>query len=261
VLSDFFYHKTIRRATAVFGTLFNNITIKNTHSQTGAVLRETKVPIAYGPKSKWLERIKTANDLDDAEKVAIQLPRLGFYITSLTYSPETATSMLQRPAHKVNNVDSALSRSASRSYNSTPYQISMQLSIISNRQDELFQIIEQIVPYFRPTFYVTVKQTDDYTATWDMPITLTSTVPIDSFESDFLTRREIVWDLDFEILVRFYGPISETGVIHKATANIRDPDETNYFYDKIEIEAIPDSPSETGYIITESHTEDFLLDD
>jgi hypothetical protein len=58
MFGTFFYHETFKRAVSIFGTLFNNITIKKTKSD-GTVLMEQIVPISYGPKQKWLERLKS----------------------------------------------------------------------------------------------------------------------------------------------------------------------------------------------------------
>ena len=48
-----FYNETIKRAVSIFGTLFNNITLKKVKSD-GTILAEQIVPISYGPKQKWL---------------------------------------------------------------------------------------------------------------------------------------------------------------------------------------------------------------
>jgi len=60
-----FYHETVKRSVSIFGTLFNNITIKKTKSD-GTVLSQQIVPISYGPKQKWLESIKSP--LNDAKE-------------------------------------------------------------------------------------------------------------------------------------------------------------------------------------------------
>ena len=48
-----YYHQTIRKYVAVFGTLFNDLNIERTNA-SGTVTEKIKIPLAYGPKQKWL---------------------------------------------------------------------------------------------------------------------------------------------------------------------------------------------------------------
>ena len=52
MLGQHFYHETVKTATAVFGSLFNNIVVKRRDGKL------VPVPIAYGPRQKWLEAQK-----------------------------------------------------------------------------------------------------------------------------------------------------------------------------------------------------------
>ena len=84
MLGQTFYHQTIRKYVVLFGTLFNDLNIEKKNS-SGNVVSRQKVPIAYGPKQKFLTRIRQDPNID--RQVAIQLPRMGFEMTSLTYDP------------------------------------------------------------------------------------------------------------------------------------------------------------------------------
>ena len=79
-----FYHQRIRKSVAVFGTLFNNLYVLRKDS-SGQVISQVKVPLAYGPQRKFLERIRENPDLYNDTKVAIKLPRMSFEILSVTY--------------------------------------------------------------------------------------------------------------------------------------------------------------------------------
>ena len=50
---EYFYNEIFRKTIISFGTLFNNLTIK----QEGSVV---KVPLAYGPTQKFLARLEQA---------------------------------------------------------------------------------------------------------------------------------------------------------------------------------------------------------
>ena len=80
MLGNHFYNQIVRKNIIAFGTLFNNIAMKSTDPSTGAVLEEIKVPLAYGPKQKFIVRLE---ENASSRKVANTLPRLYFEITSI----------------------------------------------------------------------------------------------------------------------------------------------------------------------------------
>ena len=73
-----FYHETIKRSVSVFGTMFNNITIKRPSGET------MKVPLAYGPRTRWIARLQQVPD-PQAKATALSLPRMGFELSSIEY--------------------------------------------------------------------------------------------------------------------------------------------------------------------------------
>ena len=75
-----FYHATVRKSVAVFGTLFNNIMVARKKGD-GSIINQVKVPLAYGPKQKFLSRIDS--DTGQDASVAIKLPRMSFEITGI----------------------------------------------------------------------------------------------------------------------------------------------------------------------------------
>ena len=81
MLGSHFYNETIRRNIIAFGTLFNNIELKKLDPSNGDVLEVEKVPLAYGPKNKFLTRLEQNPDVGN--KVAITLPRLYFEMQGL----------------------------------------------------------------------------------------------------------------------------------------------------------------------------------
>ena len=56
MLGTQFYNEAVRKTVVGFGTLFNNIELKKTVN--GQVLEVEKVPLAYGPKQKFLYRLQ-----------------------------------------------------------------------------------------------------------------------------------------------------------------------------------------------------------
>jgi hypothetical protein len=214
VFSGHFYHATTRKVVAVFGTLFNNISVVRKDA-AGKVVNIIRVPLAYGPKQKFLARLDEQPNLD-AAKVAIKLPRMSFEIFSLTYDTTTKTNrnnILTAP----NSADGT-KQLAVRNY--APYRMGIQLSIMAKNQDDALQILEQILPNFQPEYTVTIKDLEEMNVTTDMPFVLTGVQMNEDYEGDFLQRRAIIYTLEFETRLRFYGPVSKRAIIKTAMANI-----------------------------------------
>ena len=57
-----YYNQVIRRYVVMFGTLFNDIVVQR-FNQSGVRIQAIKVPIAYGPKEKFLARVEQNPDL------------------------------------------------------------------------------------------------------------------------------------------------------------------------------------------------------
>jgi hypothetical protein len=255
----YFYHATLRRAISVFGTLFNNISIVRRDTNNSRILQqEQKVPLAYGPRESFLSRTDSQEDPVTGIP-AIILPRMSFEMTSLSYDAETALPLLNKSNHSVQfrNNEDKFKESAKRTWNYAPYRLGINLSIMAKQTEDSFQILEQILPYFRPDFVVTIRQLneDSPDSVWDMPITLTSVSPSISYEGDVSTNRVIIHSLDFELRVRMFGPVGSQGVIHKVIANFNDY-ETEDLLTRTTFEAIPleerDENFENGFEVVET---------
>ena len=204
-----FYHETVKRSVSIFGTLFNNITIKKTKSD-GTVLSQQIVPISYGPKQKWLERLSEEADLSDGNRSAISLPRMAFQIAGFQYDATRQQNKLIR-ASKSTLETGDVKRSFQ--YAPAPYTINFTLSILAKQANDGLQIIEQILPYFQPEYNVTMKMVDSMSEIRDVPITLNSVAMEDTYEGGFNERRVIEHTLEFSMKIYFFGPVYQGTII------------------------------------------------
>lgn len=216
MLSEYFYHSTIRRVIAAFGTIFNDIKVIR-KDNNGEVKQITRVPLAYGPKQKFLARIESQPNLTDP-KVAIKLPRLSFEITGLTYDSSVKLNRMNRITRTIDDT----TRQSVFTY--APYRMTIQLAVMAKNQDDALQVIEQIIPYFQPEYTITLNSLSDMDIKSDVPIVLTSVGLSEDYEGDFLTRRAIVYTLDFDLRIRFFGPISAQNLIQTVSVDLNDAD-------------------------------------
>jgi hypothetical protein len=214
MFGDHFYHAILRKSVAVFGTLFNDIKVVR-KDNNGIVKDQQRVPLSYGPKQKFLARLDQQANLDDP-KVALKLPRMSFEITNMSYDTATKTSAL----NTITTDTTQTTRSTVGQM--TPYVVDMQLNIIAKNQDDALQIFEQIVPYFQPTYTLSVKFVDGLDKSFDVPITLTAINLQDEYEGEFTTRRSLIYTLDFSMKVKFFGPKAEQGIVTTVSTDVND---------------------------------------
>ncbi len=209
MLGSHFYNSIVRKNIIAFGTLFNNVTMKSSDPDTGEVLEEQKVPLAYGPKQKFLVRI---GENASSSKVAITLPRLYFEMTSVEYDSARKTS----PIQKYKTIVADNGNEVKVQYVPVPYNINFELGIIAKSQDDALQILEQILPYFQPSFSVTLNMIPDMNEKRDIAIVLNNIGSEDEWDDSFMQRRYIAYTLNFTMKSYLYGPYSTSDIIRKA---------------------------------------------
>ena len=217
MLGSTFYHQTIRKYVAVFGTLFNDINIERKNS-SGTVVERLKVPLAYGPKQKWLLAVQDTTA--DRKVIATRTPRMGFAMTGVSYDTVRKLNTIGRNV-KANT--SSTTTSMVTMYNPVPYNFDFELFILVKNAEDGTQILEQILPYFTPEFTVTVNTIPDMNIKADVPIVLNSSSVADEYEGDLSTRRTITWTLSFVLKGFIYPNITSGQVIKTIEVNFRIP--------------------------------------
>lgn len=210
-----YYHGVIRKYVALFGTLFNDVYV-NRYEVASGMTNSVKVPITYAPVEKVLARVTADPELN--RMPAIQLPRMTFEITDMSY----ASSRKLNTVGKRVKVDSTDSSKISHQYNPVPYDINFTLSIIVKNADDGANIVEQILPFFTPEWTTTVEIIPEMDLVIDVPVILNNISLRDDYEGDFLTRRSLVWTLNFTMKAYVFGPVRKSGIIKFANTNLYD---------------------------------------
>ncbi len=206
----YFSHGIIRKHVIVFGSMFNDITIERKNA--GTRVQTLAVPIAYGPKQKFLVRLEADPNLD--REIAISLPRLGFELAGITYDPSRKLNSTQKNSYVFS--DKTLLRTQ---YTPVPYNMDFILSIMVKNADDGTQILEQILPYFKPEWNISVNLIPEMKIAMDVPTILNSVSLQDTYDGDFQTRRALIWDLNFTMKGYLYGPVSSQGIITRTSSN------------------------------------------
>ena len=208
MFGTYFYNESMRRMTIGFGQIFNNIQIKR-KDDTGKVIQTIRVPLAYGPKEKFLVRLDQQSSLSNRE-FAITLPRMGFEISSIAYDPTRKLTRVQRFKRVKANKDGKV---LDFNYTPVPYNISYNLYSFTASAEAGLQIIEQILPFFQPDFTVTINAIPTLDIKRDIPIILNSVNYEDTYNGDFTTRRAVIYTLNFTAKTYLFGPSTSQKVI------------------------------------------------
>ena len=214
MLGTYYYHEIIRRTIVAFGTLFNNIHIQH-RDNDGNVVDDIKVPLAYASMQKFLAKIQQQADL--SKPVAITLPRMSFEMTGINYDPTrktTATKTFKAVTADGNNIRQV--------YLPVPYNINFQLGLYVKLNDDALQVTEQILPFFQPSFNLTVDLVSSIGEKKDIPVVLNGISMQDDYEGDFSSRRSLIYTFDFTAKTYLFGPIADSsdGLIRKVQVDM-----------------------------------------
>jgi hypothetical protein len=210
-----YYHGIIRKYIILFGTLFNDIYINRRGKSTDEDYVQTiRVPLSYGPKEKFLAR--TDGDPSFTRPTAIVLPRMSFEIVDIAYSGDRRLPKI----NKIVKTDANNPGQMTYAYNPVPYDITIELSVMTKNADDGTQIVEQILPYFAPDFTATINVLPALDVKLDIPISLNTVTYQDTYEGDFISRRAIIWNLNFTIKGYLFGPTKTGSIVNMANTNI-----------------------------------------
>ena len=215
-----YYHGVIRKYIIMFGNMFNDINVER-RNNAGTVTQSIRVPIAYGPKEKFLVRLNDDPSLN--KQTAIQLPRLSFEVTNMSYAPDRSLNKVIRNT----NISKGADKNRSQ-FTPVPYDIEITLSAMFEHNEDAVQVVEQILPFFRPEWTNSVKLVPEMNEYYDIPTVLTGMTIEDTYEADFQTRRAIIYTFNFTVKGYIFGPVSNKGVIKKTILDFTASSNTSF---------------------------------
>jgi len=208
---EHFNNKIFRKYILVFGDLFNDIYIKR-YKQDGTVVNHMKVPLIYLPSQKHV-RLDEHNPI--LAKNQIQLPVMTYDMTSLTMDTERLLNPTNKLTRTIDNNHARLSM-----FQPIPYNFDFEVNITGKTSEDVMQIVEQILPYFGPTFTPTVNIDNEIGLVLDTPVSLTAITPNSDFQGDVNEPETISWTLNFVMKGLIYGSKAKQGVIKRAITDL-----------------------------------------
>jgi len=204
----FYNNESLRKLVAGFGTLFNDMYVGK-YNDDGDLIEKNRVPLTYGPKEKFIRRIKEVSTISDVTRSRITLPRMGFEMLGMSYDPTRKINKLT----KANGTP--VGGGQETGFSGVPYLINFGLYTFTRNIDENLQLVEQILPYFSPEFIIKINF-NSLNKCVNVPIILTSTGISEIYEGDFAETRSITTTFSFIAKAYVYGKISSQTVIEDA---------------------------------------------
>lgn len=215
-----YYHETIKNLITAFGSLFSDLTIVH-YDDDGEKQKVIQVPIAYGPKNKWLSRLKEQPDLNKGG-VQITLPRMAFEITNYRYDST------RKIGTQGTFVTGSIGDSRAKVFNPVPYDVFITLSTLAKDQDDSLKMLEQILPYFSPQLTLSVELLPQFGIRKDVPIILGDVQIADNYDGPVDQFRVVEQTFSFVAKIDLFGPIlSSSKIIKQANVDMTTP-ETKY---------------------------------
>jgi hypothetical protein len=127
----------------------------------------------------------------------------------------------------------------------------------------MLQIIEQILPYFQPSYNLTVDLVDQIGEKRDIPIIIENISMSDDYEGDFTTRRALIYTIRFTAKTYLFGPVSSSAtrdIIKKVSIGYVSGDTTKNPTRDLTYSVEPRAIKNYTNIVTTNLTSDIGLD-
>ena len=189
-----------RNAIIIFGRMISGIEVlQPTKNSTYETL---EVPVSFAPKEKWFVRQKEEHGLSDpgaTGRASVQtiIPRIGYNMTSISYDDTIPQNRLQKVVDRTNRK----SRKTG-----IPYKLEFDVWIFTKRYEQALEIMEQLIPHFRPSLPVAVRPLGQNEHVDYYNITLAGISPNIEYDSDYESRRLVYIELQFSMNVWYYPP-------------------------------------------------------
>jgi hypothetical protein len=200
------------------GTLINDIrTVKTDESGRQKL---SVVPLTYAPKDKMLARVLQDPNIDRETAVAT-LPMISFELTGMNYDGERKLLTINRMTQRS---DLESEKGVHRyQYTPVPYDYHFNVYVYAKNLDDAHQIVEQIVPYFTPTWTTSVAVIPEMDVNWDINVELNDVNMEDRYDGSFKERRAIIWTLSFTLKGYLYKPVKKSNIIKFVRTNFYIP--------------------------------------
>lgn len=216
MFGNFFYHATLEKVTKAFGSLFKNIYV--VRLQNGEEVERMLVPISYANRHSYIQRKEQQPQLEDDVFVEAKFPRMAFQIVAMNYDSARKLNTIHR-----HRSDQATDSTRNSAYQSVPYNVVYELLVVAKHITDANQIIEQILPYFAPSYTLTIAAVPEMGYVEDLVIELQAVNFQDNYQEEMASQRIVQFSLTFVARTHFHGPVAQSKLIKKTQVDLHIP--------------------------------------
>ena len=193
----YFGHQNIRLIIGSFGRIFSNLYYARIAEDGTSIESLTRTPIRYLPSSASnmpIDQDNLTEDQIELSNFVAAYPRISFEFKGLTYDSDR-----QLPTPHV------FKKNEQFGFTPAPYNLQFEVRLASRDQLRALEILEQILPWFRPNLTLSIKHEVFDNEERDLIVSLESV----DFEDDFEDMREIrhvEYVLQFSVKTSLWGP-------------------------------------------------------
>lgn len=213
-------HTTRKVLNAFMDFLSDNLFVERLDLD-GNIYRYIQVPVQYAHREYYMAMLRAAHqntnmgDQTNVLDLNRLLPRISINMTTMTYNGERKMANRNEViAETYNGTDGTVKTLPA----GTPYNLELEATIITKTQDDIYQIIEQILPYFGPTHSIYCNLIEDFEPQ-ELPFTLVSIIPDTNDEFGVDEGRIFLTTLVFSVPVIYYYIKQDTGYIKRIIAD------------------------------------------
>jgi hypothetical protein len=208
-----FFHNILRKYDSAFGTLFNEVQVER-RDLDGNVVQLLDIPLKWAQKEPTLARVYGDPGIDKGGHGAG--PLITYERVTMTYDGERALRPSQK--HVVEYADEA--GYYRHVLNPVPWDLHYNVYVYSRLRKDANQIIEQILPFFKPKFDMTIHLIEDMGVTVDVPVVVGQPTVEDNYDAGYQHLRAVVWTIPFVLKAYLFGPIVRHPVIKFADVRL-----------------------------------------
>lgn len=231
----FAHHNITRKAIVGFMDLFNEIYIEK--YREGKASQLYKVPIQFANREKFVEIMQSTTNFADHDgswnstvvEIDTILPRVSVNMLSMNYSPERHVPKRNRLVGSASAADT--SGNYPKQFVPTPYNLDIELAILSKTMDDALQILEQIIPFFSPSKSINIQVFDNFDSE-SVPVILQSVTPTIEEEISNEDERMVSFLLNFVVKINYYLPRKVSKKVKQVNTNFYIIDERDDVNDK-----------------------------
>ena len=220
MLNQKFYFQTIRKLTGSILTFFSDIEVQrfSNNGNQGTSLKSITVPIRYAGNEKSITQNREKKDAQSVVRVEATYPRMS--LSLIDYKPDMDRKLPSMVRQNYIGSDTNVAGAVLSQLRPVPVDLAYELVIETKYLNDSFQIIEQIMPNFTPSFNLNINDIPELGIVKDIPLIIAGVNFADQYEGDPAEKRTIRWTINFVCKAYVYPPISDVELIKKVIATI-----------------------------------------